>query len=70
MAGSSKDKWQKHVSWSSLATAQMELSQSLTQVESITAFPLTQEILWKPSTVHLFFALVLGLKDEWDEDGG
>jgi hypothetical protein len=48
----------------------MELSQSLTQVESITAFPLTQEILWKPSTVHLFFALVLGLKDEWDEDGG
>lgn len=48
----------------------MELSQGVTQLEGITAFPLTQAVLWKPSTAHVFFALVLGLKDKWDEDGG
>ena len=66
MAGSSKGKWQTHISWSTLAIVQTEPSQGVTDC----CIPTNAVALCKPWTVHLFFALVLGLQDEWDEDGG
>lgn len=66
MAGSSKGKWQTYVSCSTSAIVQTEVSQEV----SNNCFPTDVVAPWKPSTVHLFFTLVLGLQNEWVEDGG
>lgn len=66
MAGSSKEKWQMDVSCNTSAIVQAEVSQEV----SNNCFPTDVVAPWKPSTVHLFFALVLGFQDEWVEDGG
>lgn len=58
MAGSSKEKWQMYVSCNTSAIVQAEVSQEV----SNNCFPTDVVAPWKPSTVHLFFALVLDFR--------
>lgn len=51
MAGSSKGKWQTHLSWSTLAIVQTEPSQGVTDY----CLPTKAVALWKPWMDHLFF---------------